>query len=226
MQQLLSLILQERGLPLADWQQWQGRIPAFLPGPDTAARIVGHLLASGLLWNDEGVLRFDRAGERRYSGRYLPELLSAFASDALMTVVCGRDEIGRVHPLSFVDTGNRPSLLLAGRSWQLQHIDWSAGMAHAIPAEGQGRARWLGNALLSSAAISGEIRQLLHEQVFDSVLSRRAQTRLQDFYATAPALPENASLMVCTQRGKILWWTFAGSIANAVLAAWLKRTFG
>lgn len=66
----------------------------------------------------------------------------------------------------------------------------------------------------------------MHEQVFDSVLSRRAQTRLQDFYATAPALPENASLMVCTQRGKILWWTFAGSIANAVLAAWLKRTFG
>lgn len=187
MQQLLSLILQERGLPLADWQQWLGRIPAFLPGPDTAARIVGHLLASGLLWNDEGVLRFDRAGERRYSGRYLPELLSAFASDALMTVVCGRDEIGRVHPLSFVDTGNRPLLLLAGRSWQLQHIDWSAGMAHAIPAEGQGRARWLGNALLSSAAISGEIRQLLHEQVFDSVLSRRAQTRLQDFYAPADA---------------------------------------
>lgn len=225
-QQLLTLVLQERGLPLADWQSWLGRIPVFLPRRDTAARIVRHLLATGVLWSDEGVLRFDQAGERLYGGRHLPELLSAFASDALITVFCGRDEIGRVHPLSFVDTGNRPLLLLGGRTWKLQHIDWPAGIAHAVPAQGQGSARWLGNALLLSAALSGEIRQLLYEQALDSALSRRAQTRLHDLYAMAPALPEKGSLMVCAQGGKILWWTFAGSLVNAVVAGRIKRQYG
>lgn len=225
-QQLLTLILQERGLPLTDWQAWLGRIPGFLPDRDTAARIVGHLLASGILWDDDGVLRFDRVGEQRYGGRHRPQLLSAFASDNLITVCCGREEIGRVHPLSFVESENRPLLLLAGRTWKLQYVDWAAGIAHAIPAEGQGSTRWLGNAPLLSAALCGEIRQLLQARAFDDSLSRRARNRLQDIYAAAPELPESGSLMVCTADGKILWWTFAGTVVNAVLAGRLKREYG
>ena len=54
------------------------------------------------------------------------ELLSTFIADLEMKVLEGRREIGSIAPLSLtapVIEGRKP-LLLAGRAWRVEDVDW------------------------------------------------------------------------------------------------------
>jgi ATP-dependent Lhr-like helicase len=70
-----------------------------------------------------------------------------FTAPPVFTVLHGRDEIGRTDPVLLVDRVEGPRLLLlGGRSWRVNWIDWKRRRCFVEQAEGGGRARWLGSA--------------------------------------------------------------------------------
>ena len=77
------------------------------------------------------------------------ELLSSFTSAPLFRVQHGRREIGMVDQASYVIRHDQmPVILLAGRAWQVTHLDWTAKVAYVAPSETKGRSRWLGGGRL------------------------------------------------------------------------------
>jgi ATP-dependent Lhr-like helicase len=96
-QQLLALCLQERGVGRRLWTEWLGE--PFALGPEAAAAaaaITDHLVASGFLVDDGGILGVGGEAEAVLGRRDFMELLSAFTSPPVFSVRHGRAEIGLV----------------------------------------------------------------------------------------------------------------------------------
>ena len=66
-QQLMALILQERGIGRQTWTEWIGRVAAFQAMPaNRIGEMVEHMLAAGLIWDEAGILGI---GPRRRRSR-------------------------------------------------------------------------------------------------------------------------------------------------------------
>ena len=74
------------------------------------------MIASQILWSDEGILSFAPEGEARYGRKNFMELLSVFTSPPLFRVTWGRKELGFVHESTFFNRQDGPSVLAARRS--------------------------------------------------------------------------------------------------------------
>ena len=140
-QQLMALVLQERGVGRSEWFDWVATVPGFAEmDRETVSDIVDHMLRSGVLWSDEGVLSFAPEGEAKYGGKNFMDLLSVFTSPPLFRVLAGQKELGYVHESTFYKRDEGPPILvLAGRSWKTNHLDWKRRIAHVEPAEERGR---------------------------------------------------------------------------------------
>ncbi|MBM3956355.1 MAG: DEAD/DEAH box helicase, partial [Planctomycetes bacterium] len=76
-QQLLTLVLQEQGLGRSAWRDWVGRMPGFaVQPPEAPERVIDHMLAERILFEDQGILAIDEPGERRYGWRHYMEVMS------------------------------------------------------------------------------------------------------------------------------------------------------
>jgi ATP-dependent Lhr-like helicase len=76
-QQLMALILQERGIGQSEWFPWIRGVPAFARMPvDSVSAVVEFMLSEGLLWRDNGILAFAPKGESTFGRRNFMELLS------------------------------------------------------------------------------------------------------------------------------------------------------
>jgi len=107
-QQLMALVLQERGVGRNEWFDWVSSVPAFAEMPPQAvADLVAFMLRSGVLWDDNGVLSFAPEGEATYGRKNFMELLSVFTSPPLFRVLAGQKELGFVHESTFFQTGRR-----------------------------------------------------------------------------------------------------------------------
>ena len=96
-------------------------------------------------WSDDGILSFAPEGEAEYGRKNFMELLSVFTSPPLFRVVSGQKELGNVHESTFYKRQDGPVILvLAGRSWKTNHLDWKRRIAHVEPTDERGRSRWLG----------------------------------------------------------------------------------
>jgi ATP-dependent helicase Lhr and Lhr-like helicase len=84
-QQLLALILQEGGLARDDWRKWVGRDFRDIPEGDFEA-VIAHMLASGLLASDGGILGVGPRGQREFGARNFLDLLSAFTTPLLFSI--------------------------------------------------------------------------------------------------------------------------------------------
>src|SRR5580700_12050574 len=80
-------------MPTGGWAtRWQ-RVPA----TDRTA-VVAHMLARGVLTEDQGVLGVGPMGEREFGRRHFIDVVAAFSSPMLLAVRHGRAELGSVHP--------------------------------------------------------------------------------------------------------------------------------
>ena len=71
-------------------------------------------------------------------------MTAAFTAPPQFTVISGRDEIGRADPMLLTEHVEGPRLiLLAGRSWKVNWVDWKRQRCFVEPAEGGGKAMWL-----------------------------------------------------------------------------------
>ncbi|MBQ0986004.1 DEAD/DEAH box helicase [Streptomyces sp. F63] len=219
-QQLLALCLQEGRVGEHLWQEWWNGLD-FL-GP-SAGPVVRHLVDGGYLDRDGGMLFIGPEAERRFGHRHFMNLTAVFTAPPQFTVVQGRTEIGWTDPSLLTERIDGPRrLLLAGRSWQVTYIDWRRRRCHVEPADGGGKAKWSGTRRVGSFAVTRAERDVLLGAAPPVVLTRRANgalLRARERYLERvhPA----GTLVIRDPEGHLRWWTWAGHLANATLAATL-----
>ena len=225
-QQLLTLILQEQGLGRSAWRDWVGRMPGFaaLP-PADLDRVIDHMLAERILFEDQGILAIDEIGERRYGWRHYMEVMSVFLTPPLLTVLHGRTDMGLVDASSLMPKAkDRPIILsLAARSWLVRSIDWPRGIVYVEPTTDPGKSRWRSNGPGLSYPLCQRMRKLLAEEGDRDGWSSRAREAMQTARFEFPWVSMDATTMINERRHDLKWWTFAGRAANAGLAAAIGR---
>ncbi|GAB3953084.1 DEAD/DEAH box helicase [Streptomyces sparsus] len=221
-QQLLSVTLQEHRLGDRLWaDQWNG----LAPFDRSAAPILRHLSEEGFLDTDGGMLFIGQEAERRFGRRHFIELTASFTAPPQFTVLSGRAEIGRMDPA--VLTEERPGprrLLLAGRSWQVNHIDWGRKRVFVEPVDSGGVAKWSGGTPSGlSYALTRAMREVLLGAYPAAHLTRRAEGCLREWREEqGPQLVHPDSTLLTRQGNDVRWWTWAGYRANATLGATLS----
>jgi ATP-dependent Lhr-like helicase len=219
-QQLLALVLQERGIGQRAWFEWVSDVSAFAEmAPATIVEIVHHLLVTGVLWSDNGILSFGPEGEAEYGRKNFLELLSVFTSPPLFRVLNGQKELGHVHESTFFKREDGPVILvLAGRSWKTNHLDWKRRIAHVEPTDERGRSRWLGEGQFLSFRICQAIRRILATDSTEPLWSQRATAKIEEVRAEYPWVSLDKTTLFQQPSGEVHWWTFGGGVANTLLS--------
>ncbi|WP_368073137.1 DEAD/DEAH box helicase [Streptomyces sp. WMMB 322] len=221
-QQLLAVVLQRHTVGDQLWhEEWNG-----LPPFDRSAKpILRHLVDEGFLNDDGGLLFVGPEAERRFGRRHFIELTASFTAPPQFTVLSGRTEIGQTDPSLLTEERPGPRrLLLGGRNWQVNFIDWKRKRVFVEPADSGGVAKWTSDVLAGlSYALTRAMREVLLGTDPHVSLTRRARACLTEWReADAPDCVHPARTLV-TQRGtEVRWWTWAGFRANATLAATLQ----
>ena len=225
-QQLLTLILQEQGLGRSAWRDWVGRMPGFATlSPDDLERVINHMLAERMLFEDQGILAIDEQGERRYGWRHYMEVMSVFLTPPLLTVLHGRTDLGLVDSSSLMPKAkDRPIILsLAARSWLVRSIDWPRGLVYVEPTTDPGKSRWRSNGPGLSYPLCQRMRRLLAEEGDREGWSGRAREAIGAARVEFPWVSMDATTMESARHRDLKWCNFAGRAANAGLAAAIGR---
>lgn len=219
-QQLLALVLQERGIGQRAWVEWIADVPAFARmDPARIEEVVQHLLVTRILWSDNGILSFAPEGEAEYGRKNFLELLSVFTSPPLFRVLSGQKELGHVHESTFFKRQDGPVILvLAGRSWKTNHLDWKRRIAHVEPTDERGRSRWLGEGQFLSFRICQAIRRILATDTTEPCWSQRATAQMEEVRTECPWASTDSTCLVQHPSGEVHWWTFGGGVANTLLS--------
>ncbi len=228
-QQVLASVLQNDGVPVADAAATDERLTAFRSIPvDERQRTIQFMVTRGWLWDDSGILRIGEAADAEYGRRHFMELLSIFDSPPLFSVKHGNTDLGYVHETTFfVKRDGLVVLLLGGRGWQVTHLDWDRRVAYVSPSEVHGKSRWLGGGQPLRFELCQSIRSALATSDVETEWSPRAIEALREMRQDFAWLDERSTqLMVDSKAGVTRWWTFAGGLANAMLAERLAAALG
>lgn len=227
-QQLMALCLQERGVGRRGWHGWLSGVPAFTSMPEErVGEVLGWMLSEGILSEDEGVLWLGRKGEEEFGRRNFLELFSVFTSAPLFTVRHGRQELGSVDQTTFLGKRDGPRvLLLGGRAWRVTHLDWGRRVASVEATEEAGRSRWRGGGPALGFRLCQAAKAVLAGEGPSAHWSRRAETRLSEVRRQHAFVAAGGTTLLVRRGGPAEWWTFAGTLANASLAAGLAGLCG
>lgn len=218
-QQLMAIALQEGGVGRSDWYGWIADVAGFSELPEQQIRqLLDWMLGEGILWDDSGILWLGETGEKTFGRQNFIELFSVFTSPPMFAVRHGRADLGYVDDTTFMQKQDGPRiLLLGGRAWQLNHIDWQRRIAFVEPSEQRGRSRWKGSGCGLSFAMCQAIRDILASDSVHDRWSRRASEKLTEIRELYDWVrPDQTTLM--SDGSDATWWTFAGVRANASLA--------
>ena len=223
-QQLLALVLQEGRIGRHTWRDWLGEMPAFSALARTHLdEIIEFMLSREMLCEDRGMLSMGIEGERAFGRRNFMDLMSVFISEPLFSVRHGRTELGLVHPLSFLVRRDGPVvLLLAGRSWEVTHVEWDRRIAYVKATAEKGRSRWIGQGIPLRFDLCRAIRRILEEGALEIRLSRRARTKLDEIRDRFSWVASAGTVVVRDATGASCWWTFAGLRANTTLGELIR----
>ena len=216
-QQLLGLALQEGRFGASSWPERWGGVPVMAD----AERVLEYLRAEDFLVEDSGLLFIGPRAEKEFGRRYFMDLLSSFTADPELRVVAGRREIGSVSPLAL--SGHKPDqpkqLLLAGRAWRIEAIDWDRHEVMVSEQPEKGAVRWPSVPIAESFELVRAQREVLLGANPDVELSTRAVERLRVLREdlTGTVTPDG---LVLVERGTgAVLWTWAGLRANETLLA-------
>jgi ATP-dependent Lhr-like helicase len=218
-QQLMALILQERGIGRRTFMDCLADVPAFAAMPsEQVESMVNHLIRIGTLFEDAGILSFGPEGESKYGRKNFLELLSVFTSPPLFRVINGQKELGNVHESTFYKKQDDPVILvLAGRNWKTNHLDWNRRIAYVEPTNESGRSRWIGEGQFLSFQVCQAIRRVLASETAEPAWSKRAAAQLAEIRTEYPWVSPDHTTLLKQANGEIQWWTFAGGLANSLV---------
>lgn len=219
-QQLMALTLQESGIGRATWLEWIRGVPGFRSmSAGQIEQVVVSMLDKEILWEDQGILAFGRAGEETFGRQHFLELFSVFMSPPMFSIMYGRQELGYVDQMSFQGKQEGPRvLLLGGRAWRVNHIDWQRHIAYVESTDSIGRSRWRGVGQGLEFRLCQSINHVLVSDSVSNRWSRRASDRIAEIRREFEWLSADSSVVLLGESGETEWWTFAGIRANATLA--------
>ncbi|MCH5644435.1 DEAD/DEAH box helicase [Gordonia sp. ABSL49_1] len=219
-QQLLALALQEGSFGASDWSRWWGDLPLMADG----AEVLTYLREQEFLVEDQGLLMIGPRAEKEFGKRHFMDLLSTFVADLELRVVAGIREIGFVSPLAIPaakDRAQRP-LVLAGRGWLVQHVDWTRFTVWVEEIRVKGDVQWPSGAVAQSFEMCQAKRQVLLGAVPNVELSKRIPGAIDRLREERAIEVSNSGLVLESRSaGGSRFWTWAGLKANATLLAGL-----
>ena len=226
-QQLMALALQESGIGKGEWFGWVQGVQGFAEIPKVQReKIVEWMLGKHILWDDDGILWLGRQGEETFGRRNFMELYSVFMSPPLFWVLHGGQELGYVDEATFIGKQDGPRvLLLGGRSWLVNHIDWQRRVAFVEATDHTGRSRWKGEGGGVGFRLAQSIQRVLASDENAECWSRRAHSQINTVRLDFPWLDRDTTALNDTN-GRLCWWTFAGDRGNATLANEIAQMTG
>jgi ATP-dependent helicase Lhr and Lhr-like helicase len=225
-QQMIGLILQEKGIGINTWRNWIDRIPMFkkISKKDSNA-ILSHMIKKEILSQDQGIIWLGSEGETLYGYKNFMEICSTFISPPLFKVRYGNNVIGYVDEVTFAGHGDEQIILLAGKGWAVKQIYWDKKIADVEPSALAGKSSWLGAGPLWSKEVCGSIKTLLSHDETSKTWSNRAVQKISDLRIDFDWVQENATGMI-QENNKTVWWTFAGKLANMNISNIIKHELG
>lgn len=224
-QQLLALALQESRYRGDDWQAWWPGIEAMAD----AEPLLEHLLAQGFLSTDGPWVFMGPEGERTFGRRHFLELLSSFLTAQELRVLAGRKDLGTISPTTLrgpVVEGTKP-LLLGGRAWMVEHVDWERNVVLVHPDPVKGKSYWGSAQIPESFEVMQAKRRVLLGEDPPVTMSQRYVARLAGTRATLAGTVSPDGLVVqrdvTGDRVTTTLWTWAGVRANETIAAALPN---
>jgi len=218
-QQLMAVCLQEHRLGVGDWASWWGDLTVF---DSSAPQIMDHLVAEGFFERDGPFLHIGPEAERRFGRRYFSDLTAVFTAPPEFVVLAGRVEIGTIGTDILAEPVEGPRvLLLAGRSWNVTHVDWERRRCFVEPAKEGGKAKWSG----SGAGLSYDITRGMREVILGSLprgvtFTKRATNALATLgYTYRDNVADDRLVVRLPSGSQGRWWTWAGTAANRTLQA-------
>ena len=182
-------------------------------------------LADGGFVDQDGELVFiGPAAELAFGRRHFMGMTAAFTAPPQFTVFAGRDEIGRTDPMLLTEKVTGPRLiLLAGRSWKVNWIDWKRQRCYVEQADGGGKALWLATGTAgASFALTRAVREVLLGADPDVDMTDRARRVLDELRDQERGTVHPGGTVIERRQDDVRWWTWAGFRANATLAATLS----
>jgi ATP-dependent Lhr-like helicase len=219
-QQLLALALQEGSFGASDWSRWWGDLPLMADGPE----VLAYLREQEFLVEDSGLLMIGPRAEEEFGKRHFMDLLSTFVADLELRVVAGNKEIGFISPLAIPavkDREQRP-LVLAGRGWLVQHVEWERLTVWVEEIPTKGDVKWPSGAVAQSFEVCQAKREVLLGAVPDVELSKRVPVTMERLREErASEVSDNGLVLHPRGADGARLWTWAGLKANATLLAGL-----
>lgn len=214
-QQLLALALQEGRFGAQTWRDWWSGLAVM----DDASDILDFLRVEGFLVEDSGMLFIGPRAEREFGRRYFMDLLTSFIADLELKVIAGRREIGSVSPLSLADRDKlteRP-LLLAGRAWKVESVDWERHEVLVSEHPEKGKVRWPSAPIAEGFELVRASRDVLLGSTPDVIFSKRAVAMLDRVREDLEEAVDGAGLVLARGAKHITLWTWAGLRANETI---------
>ncbi|WGT47977.1 DEAD/DEAH box helicase [Tessaracoccus lacteus] len=219
-QQLLALALQEGAFGASNWRRWWGDLPLM----DDGDEVLAYLCREGFLVDDSGLLMIGPRAEREFGKRNFMDLLSTFIADVELRVVAGVREIGFVSPLALPDATGKAQkpVVLAGRGWFIQSIDWGRFTVWVEEVPTKGDVKWPSGAVTQSFELCRARRDVLLGETPDVKMSRRVPGALERVRAEHEhEVSGNGLVLAPGTTDGLKLWTWAGIKANATLQSGL-----
>lgn len=221
--QALARVLADGRMGRSRWPGPIGRVAkAAGLSPALTADVLEHMIEDSVLIEDAGFVQIGEVGERRYGRRHFMDVTSLFLTEPLMTVRWGQREIGTLDPSSLLAReGQRSTVLLGGKAWGVEEVEWNRRLVWVVPADDPGKSRWNGGGRALSAKVCDAIREVAagddpaNVQLSKRAVEKLGEIRLEMSWATSGA----TTLEYEEVRQRTRWWTFAGGKANHVLSA-------
>jgi ATP-dependent Lhr-like helicase len=194
--------------------------PFSLIAPHEIEELVDHMVQTDILHAADGLLVLGNEGEKRYGRRNFLELYSVFETpEEVRVITTDRRVIGTLQSwfVQQVSEGGEFIFILAGRAWQVQHLDLEQGEMIVAPAPRGAIPRWGGGGPLLGREIAQEMRNVLLAEGDYSFLTERAQARLDAMRHQWRALLRTDVLPIRQEGRGWTLYTFAGDRINILL---------
>ena len=136
---------------------------------------------------DGAFLQIGPEGEKRFGRRHFMDVTSLFLTEPLLLVRWGTRDLGHVDPSALLTRDKRAAtILLGGRAWHVEDVDWSKRIAWATPSEEVGRSRWAGSGAALSAQVCRAMRTVLASNETPPELTGRGISKLASLRCEFP----------------------------------------
>ncbi|BCW18377.1 hypothetical protein NtRootA9_10850 [Arthrobacter sp. NtRootA9] len=211
-------------MPYGAWRGWFGGLPLAEAG--NWSGIEDFLASTGHLDKDGDMLFVGPEAERKYGGIHYRDLMAVFTAEPEFLVLHGREEVGALDPMVFTRKSPEPRLVtLAGRGWEVTHVDWKRHRAYVEPSTRASDSRWQGFPQPLSYELCQAMRRvLLGDDAKGVQLTKRADQALDRLRAEYASRVDMRHAVVTKEEARVRWWTWAGARANATVVAALRST--